>query len=234
MRILAVGAHPDDVAIGCGGTLALATRYGDETLAVIMTTGARRGAPGVRIGESIAASRLLGTALLFGNLTDGDVDDGDVDAFLEPIIEKFCPNAVFTHSTKDSHPDHQAVALGALAAGRNVPSILCFESPSTLEFHPNVYVDITTSMDAKRDAIDCHRSQIVPGGRVGDEITIVKAKAHGFDCRTQYAEAFQSPRLLWEPSQHHRCERRLDQLEHVIHPSTEPTPAIDPKEGCDE
>lgn len=232
--MLAVGAHPDDVAIGCGGTLALAARSGDEILAVIMTEGTRRGDPATRVGESIAASKLLGTALLLGDLDDGDVDDADVDAFLEPIIEKFRPHAVFTHSPKDSHPDHQAVALGALAAGRHIPSILCFESPSTLEFHPNVYVDITASIGTKRDAVGCHRSQIVPGGRVGDEITVVKAKAHGFDCRTQYAEAFQSPRLLWAPNQHHHSERRLDRLEHVIQPSTAPTTAVGPNAGSGE
>lgn len=229
MRILAVGAHPDDVEIGCGATLALASRAGDEILAVIMTKGGRRGDPRVRVRESIAASKLLGIALLFGDLLDGEVNDADVDALLEPIIESFRPHMVFTHATGDSHPDHQAVARGSLAAARHVSNVLSFESPSTLEFHPNVYVDVEESIDAKRAAIGCHRSQIVPGGRVSDEITLFKAKAHGFDCRTQHAEAFQSLRLLWEPSRRRRSGRRLDRLEHVIHPSTTPTPATGPK-----
>lgn len=199
MRVLAVGAHPDDVVIGCGGTLALFSRAGDEVLLVLMTQGSRRGDPTMRAAEAAAACEVLCVSLKFGPGIDGELTPAIVDAYLEGIVADFAPDIVFTHSASDSHPDHRAVSDGVLAAARSVPTLLFFESPSAVEFTPNVYVDITDSIDAKRAAIACHKSQLADDGRVSDQITVTKAQAHGFDARVDFAESFASPRLLLNP-----------------------------------
>lgn len=199
MRIMAVGAHPDDIEIGCGGAVARHVLFGDEVLAVVMTRGTVKCPPEVRTRECIAAANVIGYELCFGNSTDGSVDEHEVNAFLEPIISGFDPDVIYTHGSQDSHSDHRAVAAGVLAAGRYTPTILQFESPSALGFQPDIYVDVKQTLDTKIRAIECHRSQLGGRSRVSGASARAKACAHGYDARLDYAEAFVSPRTVWDP-----------------------------------
>lgn len=201
MRVLAVGAHPDDLEIGCGGALARHAQFGDEVLAVVMTTGTVKSCGELRVAESLAAAKIMGTKLIFGNATDGEVTELEVNKFLEQIVQEFEPDVIYTHGSQDSHSDHRAVAAGTLAAGRYTSTILQFESPSALNFQPDIYVDISGIVDIKIDALECHASQLGGRSRVNSESARAKARAYGYDARLEYAEAFVSPRTVWDP--HH-------------------------------
>lgn len=200
MKVLAVGAHPDDIEIGCGGAIAGHHRAGDEIIFVILTQGQKRARPAVRRAEARAAAELLGAELIFGNYVDGELNDRQVNDFLEPLVQSFRPDVLYVHAGSDSHADHRAVSAGTLAAGRYVPTILQYESPSAIGFRPAIYVDITATLPHKIHALRCHQSQLENGSRVDVDIVEAKARSNGFDARVTYAEGFTSPRALWNPA----------------------------------
>lgn len=196
MKVLAVGAHPDDVEIGCGGALARHSRMGDDVTIAVITSGDRKATPGVRRAEAAASAEVLGARLIWGNGQDGQLDATEVNDVLEEIVQEVDPDIVYTHGPSDTHSDHRAVCEGVNAAARNVPSLLYFESPSALTFQPNVYVDIEETLETKRNALSCHRSQLGHGSRVDIEALSAKARSHGFDARLKFAEAFVATRVI--------------------------------------
>jgi len=160
--ILAVGAHPDDVELGCGGTLCQAVKTGVRVIAVFMTKGELSGAAEVRVKESIDALSVLGVKeIYFGDFPDTEVPNSRkaID-FLEQFSAKDNPDIVLTHTVNDIHQDHRQVGWLSMSAFRNVSRILAYETPRvTSTFSPNYFVDISESVDLKWKALKCHRSQ---------------------------------------------------------------------------
>ena len=109
MRILAIGAHPDDVELGCGGALALFKKKGHDVNVLVLTRGEASGDPVVRENECKVAAATIGVdRLLFGNLVDTRITDGiDTIKTIEDTMDGIAPEFVFTHSPKDSHQDHR-------------------------------------------------------------------------------------------------------------------------------
>ena len=83
-----------------------------------------------------------------------------------------------------------------LAAARRVPSILFYETPSTQDFRPSVFVELTGSLERKLRLVHAHESQLLRDGPVDTEALTAQARFRGSQCRLRYAEAFQvSPRV---------------------------------------
>lgn len=160
-RVLAVGAHPDDVEIGVGGVLLAHRQAGDGITVVTMTRGARGGDHDARAEESARAAALLGADLLLHDLEDTHVPQGDPTvALLEQAVAAVTPTILYTHSVHDLHQDHRATHQAALVAGRGVPSVYCYESPSaTVDFRPARFVAIDAFVDGKLELIEQYRSQ---------------------------------------------------------------------------
>jgi LmbE family N-acetylglucosaminyl deacetylase len=160
--ILAVGAHPDDIELGCGGTLCEAVRTGIDAVAVFLTKGEQSGDPKVRMGESIDALNVLGIKeVYFGDFPDTEIPSSRkaID-FLEQFCIKHKPDIVLTHTTNDIHQDHRQVGWLSISAFRNVQKILAYETPRvTSTFSPVYFVDISECVKAKWDALKCHLSQ---------------------------------------------------------------------------
>jgi LmbE family N-acetylglucosaminyl deacetylase len=160
--ILAVGAHPDDVELGCGGTIAAASSFGKKVVVVFLTRGEKSGDPHQRELESKKALGTLGVHdVFFGDFPDTEVPTSHkgVD-FLEKIYESFKPDTVLTHTLNDTHQDHRQVAWLSLSAFRNVSRLLGYETPRvTGSFCPNYFVDISGFVRSKWDALQCHHSQ---------------------------------------------------------------------------
>ena len=162
-RILAIGAHPDDLELAAGGTLARLADSGHEINAIVMSTGTDGGDPKVRINEAKEGAAFLGIR----DCTVYDFEDtnleGDMTGMIKAIENKIRssnPDIIFTHSANDQHQGHHAVHLATLRAGRRHPAILCFESPSaTSEFSPQVFVDIDDHVEVKNSAIKIHDNQ---------------------------------------------------------------------------
>ena len=199
MKVLAVGAHPDDIELGCGGTLAAHVLRGDRVTMLMMTDG--KSGPGnvaQRITEQENAAKLLGVDLMWGNVPDGMVANYEQMALhvVESALAITGATRMYTHSNDDSHQDHRAVALLSFGAARNLSEVLAYDSPSSRHFNPNLFVDITETLDCKLEALQCHASQVEASNRVDIEFVRAQAVFRGGLVRTGAAEGFQVERMV--------------------------------------
>lgn len=199
MKVLSVGAHPDDIELGCGGSLAAHVAAGDEVTMLVMTDG--KSGPGnvaQRITEQQEAARALGVALLWGNVPDGMVGNYEQMALhvVENALAITSATRLYTHGCDDSHQDHRAVALLSFGAARNMSEVLCYDSPSSRHFAPNVYVDITETLEKKVEALRCHVSQVEASNRVDMEFVRSQAVYRGGLVRVGAAEGFRAERMV--------------------------------------
>jgi len=162
VRILAIGAHPDDVELGCAGALALFKKKGHDISVLVLTRGEASGDPIVRENECKVAASIIGVdRLYFGNIADTRITDGiETVRTIENMIDTVTPDFVFTHSPKDSHQDHRNAYLASMSAARHTSRILLYESPAALqEFSPQAFIDISQTMNPKLKAVEAFNSQ---------------------------------------------------------------------------
>ncbi|HEV2192370.1 MAG TPA: PIG-L deacetylase family protein [Nitrosopumilaceae archaeon] len=161
MKILAIGAHPDDIELGCGGLLIKAARQGHEVSMYSLTRGAASGDPNQRANELMQSAKFIGAK----NLWIDNFDDtklavsNDLINHIEFFINKVDPELIITHSHGDIHHDHRAIALSTVEAGRFVSNILSYEIPLTKSFAPQVFFDITDVVDDKVELVKIFWSQ---------------------------------------------------------------------------
>jgi LmbE family N-acetylglucosaminyl deacetylase len=200
MNVLAVGAHPDDIELGCGATLLAHRRRGDRVTMLVMTTGERGPQDqNSRVDEQRDAADLIGAALLWGDFEDGAVPEGRaaVDVVQRAMAASHA-DVVYTHTPRDTHQDHRATAAATLAAARRTCRVLTYEAPTTVGFSPTVFVDVMGMVDAKVDILRAHVSQVLKNGLVDLEAIEAQARYRGFQARVRHAEAFETDRFLWE------------------------------------
>jgi LmbE family N-acetylglucosaminyl deacetylase len=197
-KILAIGAHPDDIELGCGGTISAACTAGANVVAVFLTKGELSGKPESRCQESFEALKLLGIKEVYF----GDFMDADIPSSRKAIdfLESFCKDGeietVLTHSINDSHQDHRAVGWLSLSAFRTVPRILAYEAPRvTPSFSPTYFVDISDFVERKWSALKCHVSQNEKR-YLAYESMINLASFRGSQVNVRAAEAFEVVRYL--------------------------------------
>lgn len=200
-RVLAVGAHPDDIELGCGATLLAHRARGDRIALLVMTTGEqgpRTSVPSFsRTREQQDAAELLGAELFWGDFPDGAVpEDAPAVALVEAVMAETGADLVYTHAERDSHQDHRRTALATFAACRRLPHVLCYESPTTLAFEPGLYVDVGGLVEAKADLLRAHVSQVLKNGLVDLEAMEAQARQRGFAARIRWAEAFEVHRFV--------------------------------------
>jgi LmbE family N-acetylglucosaminyl deacetylase len=199
--VLAIGAHPDDLEIGLGGTLARLRKGGAR---VIMCVASIPKDYDVRLAEARRGAEILGCELKL-LMKDGprrleDVKTCDLVGLLDEAVLEYQPAAVFTHSKADFHNDHLLVYRACLPTQR----LACFDffsyhptncRPVPIEFHPTAYVDVTETIDAKMHAITAHASQF--GGR-GLDTEMYREFAHvqGRMIGVPYAEGLDVQRFV--------------------------------------
>jgi LmbE family N-acetylglucosaminyl deacetylase len=176
-RVLAIGAHPDDVEIGCGGALARHTAQGDEVMILTLSRGGIGGDTTKRALEAERAAQLLGATLQLDNLPDTRISDGvaTID-LIQSVIRSFAPTHIYTHSQHDAHQDHRNVYAATIAASRGVKNVYSYQSPSsTVDFRPNHFVDISEYIDSKIVALAAHESQVARSTNLGREYMVATA-----------------------------------------------------------
>ena len=165
MKVLAIGAHPDDIEIFMLGLLLCYKSRGYEIHMAIATDGAAGNVLGysdlarIRKNETKNALKLLGEPCFF-NFPDGKL------AFTQNVINKIkeyiislSPNLIITHAPEDYHPDHRILSyLVRDAAGFTCP-IIYADTLMGVNFVPDYYVDITVFFREKKEAILKHESQ---------------------------------------------------------------------------
>ncbi|MGH2638244.1 MAG: PIG-L deacetylase family protein [Rhabdochlamydiaceae bacterium] len=199
MRILAIGAHPDDVEIGCGGALFAASSLGHEIFIYVATRGEKSGDPEVREVETRKTSELVrATKIKIADFPDTQLRrEGELIDSVEAFVKETEPEVIFTHSQNDQHHDHQAVALASIEACRFVPNLLAYESPSARNFQPQAFIDITEVISKKLKLLDIFWSQ--RGKKYLRKNAIVGlAEYRAFQTRVEqikYAEAFEVSKM---------------------------------------
>jgi len=172
MNILAIGAHFDDVELGCGGTLAKHAQSGDNVYVYVATVSGFSNqynetvrSSEIAFEEAQAAMQVLGVKeLICGKFKTLDVEFVDeLNIEILKIVQEKKIDKVYAHWIGDIHHDHQAVAKASLHSCRHVPRLLMYRSNwyhSTMEFRGNFYIDITKQWATKERAIQAHASEM--------------------------------------------------------------------------
>jgi LmbE family N-acetylglucosaminyl deacetylase/CheY-like chemotaxis protein len=160
--ILAIGAHPDDVEIGCGGALLQHVRNGHRVVVLTCSQGSVGGHPEVRLAEAQESASLMGAELMMGDLPDTEIaESGATLALINRAIATYQPTMVYTHSINDVHQDHRNVARASFSAARSVPRVACYQAPSaTVDFRPTMFVDIGPNLEKKLELLSRFQSQV--------------------------------------------------------------------------
>ncbi len=160
-RVLAIGAHPDDVEIGCGGTLLKHRDSGDDICILTLSNGRRGGNEDIRFFEAKAASMMLGARLVVADLEDTKISEGtETIEVISNVIRDFDPSIIYTHSIHDAHQDHRNTYRATVVSARGVPELHSYQSPSaTIDFMPSRFVDVGEQLPGKLELIDCYSSQ---------------------------------------------------------------------------
>ena len=201
LKVVVVGAHPDDPETGCGGTIARYAGAGHRVTALYLTRGERgiRGksleeAARIRTAEAQAACRILGARPLFAEQIDGDTETGNrrYEDFLK-IIQGEDPDLLFTHWPIDRHRDHRAAGTLAFDAWLKMDrkfDLYFYEVYSGIQsqtFSPTHYVDITATESLKKKATYAHSSQNPEGMYRRHDLM---NRFRGAEYRCEFAEAF--------------------------------------------
>lgn len=217
MRVLALGAHPDDVEVYCAGTLRKYIIRGDKVTILHACTGDKGNftippeeMARIRDQESIRAGKVIGSKVGTLGFSDAELEDSqeNMERFVKAIRE-VNPDVIFTHSPEDYHKDHEMTSKLVIDASfmvtipnvcpevpfmEKVPQIYFMEPYTGIGFHPTEYVDITDTMPAKLEMMKCHESQIT-WLMEHDHLDILdyietSGKYRGFQCGVTYAEGF--------------------------------------------
>lgn len=202
MKVLAVGAHPDDIELGCGGTLLKHALAGHDVTLLVMTGGERGPRHDrTREREQEDAAALLGANVVWGGFVDTMIPSttAAVDV-VEHVLSEFDPDVVYTHAPTDTHQDHRATSEAVMSATRRCRRVLFYESPTSVGFEPHVYIDVAKQVTGKADVLRAHLSQVLKNGLVDLEANEALARYRGFQGRMRYAEAFMVHRLQLEPA----------------------------------
>jgi LmbE family N-acetylglucosaminyl deacetylase len=203
MNILAIGAHPDDIEFGCGGTLIKYAKAGHKVYLLVLSDGSFGGDPKVRRAEQKKAAKAIGVKDLFwGGLRDTEIANGrELITQIDDVIQKVRPDVVFMNYYQDIHQDHRAAAMSGITATRYVKEVLFFEVPTTHNFEADVFVDIKDVLEKKLRLLSMHASQ-VSRTRIKNLTIIESARScanfRGYQGRVKYAEGFKALRLLRE------------------------------------
>ena len=167
-NVIFIGAHPDDIELGCGGTVSKHLELGDEVFVLIMTNGEQGNHPSNR-EECLNSLRTLGlkeSNLIFGNFPDGYLPDNrDVVKFVEENLNKLSITKVYTHDPNDRHQDHRNCSKAVSSAARKIPELLLFQGYSTnAVFEPHYFIELSEEhLKKKIDALSCYKTQIEKG-----------------------------------------------------------------------
>ena len=222
MKILALGIHPDDDEVGCGGTIVLAARSGHDVTVVDLSPGgsSSNGSLEDRAKEAAEAARIMGVSRRYNlGLPDTRIqsENDEQAGVIVACIRKERPSLVLVPSSDDPHPDHSAggrlveravylAAVHGYARGEvawRAAHVLVY--PGRTDFDPDVVFDVSSTHDVKLKSILAHATQFRPGeGRAPTPLNspgflgVVEARArtHGRRIGVLFGEGFRSPRPI--------------------------------------
>ena len=165
MKILALGAHPDDIEIFMYGLVSIYKKEGNEVFTMIATDGAKGGSQTddllikQRAEEAKAGLKNLSTPT-FLNIPDSELGEDPIhQKIIKENILNIMPDLIITHSQHDYHTDHRSLSiLTSSAVSHYIPILYC-DTLMGVNFQPNYYIDITDHFEMKKEAVLKHNSQ---------------------------------------------------------------------------
>ena len=198
--VAAVGAHPDDLELAIGGTLA---RLADAGAHVVMAVVSIPGDYATRLAEAQRAAQILGCELrilMNGGRRVDDLKNYELVNMLDALVRELEPAAVLTHSASEFHRDHVNVHNACVSTQRlgqfdffSYSPTMC--RPVPVQFHPRLYVNVSGTIDKKMQAIDAHVSQFGCRG-ISTELYRDVARLNGRMVGVDYAEGLDVGRML--------------------------------------
>jgi len=152
-RVLAIGAHADDIEYGCGGVLAAAKVAMGITVCSVNEEH--------REAEAFSAGEILGSETVFLNQKKSCINEREIIGMLEEKVRQFSPDIIAVHWPEDTHQDHRIVTTAVLSACRAFHgAIVFYKSPSSINFLPTIFFQMSQDIwQVKVEAIQCHQSQ---------------------------------------------------------------------------
>ena len=218
MRVLAMGAHPDDLEIGCAGTLAKYAQAGHTVIMCNLCDGALGGRipkaelAAIRRKEAEASAAVIGAEYMGPVFEDLSIyPSREAREKVADLIRAARPDFIITNPPVDYAPDHTITsevvwAASFLATLPNYVSstgaevhppvvpIFYMEASNGHEFLPTIWVDITETFELKARMLECHESQVKWLKKWRDMDLLAQLEAlsryRGMQCGVQYAEAF--------------------------------------------
>lgn len=218
LRILAIGAHPDDLEILCGGTLAKYAAQGYSITMAIATDGSAGSTDfssnelkEIRKLEAEESAKIIHARSIWMDEPDEQLFETKETRFkIMDVIRAARPDLIITHSPIDYHPDHQVTSnavlnasfisslpniKGKFEAHSLIPPIYYMDTLAGVNFQPDEYVDISNQFETKKRMLSCHKSQIKWLKDHNDidvlEFIEIVARFRGYQAGIKYAEGFQ-------------------------------------------
>ena len=219
MKVLAVGCHPDDLEIACGGTLRKYVEQGAEVHMCHVANGNQGHViiePDelriIRTKEAEEAGKIIGAKQVINlDVPDMEVNSHDFEIMdaMADVVRMVRPDVMITHNPQDYMTDHVETSLIATNGGfcsglghrpRKYDAYMSFiptifmDTLAGVDFQPTHYVDITNQIETKLRALECHVSQL-KWMREHDNIDFADmvrtcSKYRGYQCGVAYAEGF--------------------------------------------
>jgi len=222
-KVLCIVAHPDDEALGVGGTLIKHVENNDDVFIIILSDGeeSKENSQDKNPDRIINAKKWsefsgckLCAVLDFPDQKLDAIPQLDIVKKIESFVKDIHPNLVYTHALSDINKDHEIVASATLAAirpisGHNInPEIRGFETPSSSDqapiigkhiFSPNLYINITSQFDKKIEGLKIYKNELkdFPHPRSLRSIEALAIK-RGSESGLEYAEAFTLYRRIYK------------------------------------
>ena len=207
MIVLGVGAHYDDLELGCSGTLIKHVHQGDKVTMLVITDSAYNDPNGdliraadVAHSEGLKAANIIGAELICLNYKTFMVPfDEALTGEILRYIKEFKIDTIYSPWTSDLHRDHQYTAKSTLMAGRHVPRFLMYRSnfyDTEQQFRGKLYSDISDVMDKKIEVIKAHRSELERVRYKWVEFFNNQHANDGQKIGVKYAECFEVVRYL--------------------------------------
>jgi LmbE family N-acetylglucosaminyl deacetylase len=171
MNVLGIGAHFDDLELGCSGTLIKHIQQGDKVFMIVICNSAYKNPDGnvVRDADTAymegkKAAAIIGAELICLDYNTFMVPFGEeLTGTINNYIEKLNINIIYSPWIHDLHRDHHYTAKNTLMAGRRVPRFLMYRSnyyDTEQPFKGNIYSDISGVMEKKIEVIKAHESEL--------------------------------------------------------------------------
>ena len=224
MKIMAFGAHPDDIEFLCAGTLAKYHQAGHEVAIAISTNGEVGSASlkkpeiaAIREKEARASANLIGAQFFWMGYPDEFLfNSREVRLHYLEVIRQFRPDILIcTDKDADYHPDHTTTGQiiwdthvmltvpnieTASPACAKIPEIVYMDTVAGVNFQPEFYVDISAQWETKAAMIACHQSQeawmVQQYGVTSVEFGQTLSRLRGFQAGCRYAEGFRKPKFF--------------------------------------